>query len=477
LSAAALHPHPYLETRDSGVRWLGKVPTHWELAPLGRIGRFFKGTGGTKEDEVADGIPCIRYGDLYSKYGAFITKAASFVAPERAGDYTPIDFGDVLFAGSGETLEEIGKSAVNLIEGDVVCGGDVLVFRPKREILPRFLGYAADCSSSVYQKACMGRGITVMHIYADELKQLRIALPPVDEQAAIIRFLDHTRRRIGHAIRGKQKLIALLNEQRQTVIHRVVTRGLDPNVRLKPSGADWLGDVPEHWRVLRVKNVLRPVDERSVTGAEPLLSLRRDYGVVKFSDHFSRPPQAATTVGYKLVAPGDVVVNRLQANNGLIFRSAISGLISPDYSTFSVQPAANGEYVTAVLRMPHYRAHFRRSATGLGTGTGGFLRLYDDAFLTTPFALPPLVEQELIMSSLDVQTRQAAEGIRVAKTAVQVLREYGTRLIADVVTGQLDVREAAAALPQEIDEVEPFDEGVLDEIAEDGVEDLEAVEA
>jgi type I restriction enzyme S subunit len=246
------------QAKETEVSWLREVPAHWQHVQLGRIGRFSKGSGGTKEDEVPDGVPCIRYGDLYSKYGSFITNAHSFVDPERVTDYTPVRFGDLLFAGSGETLDEIGKSAVNLIQSDVVCGGDVVIFRPNRVILPRFLGYAADCPSSIYQKACMGRGTTVMHIYADELKYLHIALPPIAEQAAIVRFLDYADRRIRRAIRAKRKLIALLNELKQSVIHRAVTRGLDPNVRLRPSGVEWLGDVPEHWQVKRLYQATDP---------------------------------------------------------------------------------------------------------------------------------------------------------------------------------------------------------------------------
>src|SRR6185503_11059023 len=115
------------------------------------------------------------------------------------------------------------------------------------EILPRFLGYAADCPTSTHQKACMGRGITVMHIYADELKYLLIALPPIAEQSAIVRFLDYADRRIWSGIRAKQKLIALLNEQKQSIVQSVVTHGLQVAMPLKSSGAEWLGNVPENW--------------------------------------------------------------------------------------------------------------------------------------------------------------------------------------------------------------------------------------
>ena len=120
----------------------------------------------------------------------------------------------------------------------------------------RFSGYAIDCHPSQFQKSLMGRGITVMHIYRDDLKCLWMALPPLPEQRAIVRYLDHVDARIRRYVAAKEKLIALLEEERQAVIHRAVTRGLDPNVPLKPSGIDWLRDVPEHWEVLQLGRVI-----------------------------------------------------------------------------------------------------------------------------------------------------------------------------------------------------------------------------
>ena len=236
----------YQELKESGVSWLGKVPAHWKVRHLGRIGRFFKGGGGTKEDGREDGIPCVRYGDLYTYHRFFITASRACVAPDLAATvYTPIRYGDVLFAGSGETIDEIGKSAVNLIRGPACCGGDVIIFRPSIDAEARFLGYAADCSASVHQKACIGRGFTVMHIYSTDLKYMAVAIPPVPEQAAIVRFLDHADRRIRRYIRAQQKLIALLEEQKQAVIHEAVTGQVDvrtgqPYPAYKPSGVEWL---------------------------------------------------------------------------------------------------------------------------------------------------------------------------------------------------------------------------------------------
>ena len=154
-----------------------------------------------------------------------------------------------MFAGSGETIDEIGKSVVNLISGNAYCGGDIIVFRPSIIANAPFLGYATDCLQIAYQKSRMGRGITVMHIYSDALEYVTIALPPISEQEAIVRYLDYVDGRIRCYINARQKLVKLLEEQKQALIHRAVTRSLDPNVRLKPSGIEWLGDVSAHWEV------------------------------------------------------------------------------------------------------------------------------------------------------------------------------------------------------------------------------------
>ena len=230
--------HPYPAYKPSEVFWLSDVPEHWDVVQIGRIGVFSKGSGGTKEDEVSDGIPCVRYGDLYTTHRYFITQTRSYIPPARATAYTSINRGDVLFPTSGETIEEIGKSAVSLMHTSVVCGGDLIIFRPKIPVEPKYMGYALDSPPAQTQKSLMGRGITIMHIYSGQLKYLWLPLPPLDEQRAIVRYLDHVDRRIRRYVSAKRKLIVLLEEEKQAVVSRAVTRGLDPNVHLKPSGWD-----------------------------------------------------------------------------------------------------------------------------------------------------------------------------------------------------------------------------------------------
>ncbi len=217
-----------------------------------------------------------------------------------------------------------------------------------------------------------------------------------------------------------------------------MTHDLKPYPAMKDSGVPWLGDVPAHWETMRLKRILRPVDHRSSTGSETLLSLRRDHGVVVYAEHFSRPPQGATTVGFKLVRVGQLVVNRMQANNGLVFHSRLNGLVSPDYSVFETRVPLLMDYLSELLRTPLYRAHFRRESTGLGTGSAGFLRLYDDRLLNTMIASPPPAEQTTIVRFLAHADRRIRRYIRAKQKLIKLLEEQKHVIIHQAVTRGLD---------------------------------------
>jgi type I restriction enzyme S subunit len=150
----------------------------------------------------------------------------------------------------------------------------------------------------------------------DAIKSVVLPVPPLAEQVGIAHFLDYMDRRIARYIRAKQKLIALLNEQKHAIIHRAVTRGLDPNVRLKPSGVEWLGQIPEHWQVLRSKYVLREVDRRSPAGEEVHLSMSQKLGLIPTEMAGPVTLISESYAGGKLCQRGDLVLNRLKASWG-----------------------------------------------------------------------------------------------------------------------------------------------------------------
>lgn len=464
---------PYSAMKDSGVEWLGEVPEHWGVSQLGRIGRFSKGNGGTKEDEVAVGVPCVRYGDLYTQHQFFVRKSRMCVTEEKVSEYTPILHGDILFAGSGETIEEIGKSAVNLISGPACCGGDVILFRPSIDVDAKFLGYATDCPQAAYQKSCMGRGITVMHIYGAELKYMFVVLPPLSEQAAIVRYLDHMGRRVRRIVRAKQKLIGLLEEQKQAVVHVAVTRGLDPDVPLKDSGVEWLGEVPGHWGVVKIRYFARVGN-----GSTPSRS-RTDYwnsghhawlnSSVANQERVDEADQFVTDVALKEchlpgLVPGDVLI-AITGQGKTRGRSTVLAIDATINQHLSYVHLRNDRMLPEFLQLVFTGAYAHlRSISDDSGSTKGALTCADIRHFKVP--LPPLAEQNHILDLVRQEKEASATTIVTTRREIELLHEYHSRLVSDVVTGKLDVRKVAAKLPEEFDEDAILDDadGLLDDV-------------
>ena len=451
---------PYPAYKPSGVDWLGNVPAYWKVEQLGRIGRFSKGSGGTKADEVPEGVPCIRYGDLYTSHKFHIRASRSCVSEADSLDYTPLRYGDILFAGSGETIEEIGKSAVNLIEQPACCGGDVILFRPERNLDAVYSGYAIDCPQSQYQKSIMGRGITVMHIYGSELKYLWVALPPLPEQRAIACYLDHVDRRIQRYIEAKEQLIALLQEARQAIIQRAVTRGLDPDVPLKPSGVDWLGEVPAHWEVVQLGRIGRFSKGSGGTKADevlegvPCIRYGDLYTSHKFHIRASRSFVSETdALNYTPLRYGDILfagsgetieeIGKSAAN--LLEQSACCG---GDVILFRTERDVDPVFSGYAFDCP--QSQYQKSTMGRGFTV---MHIYGRELKYLWIALPPLPEQRAIAAHLDQATATIDAAIGNARRQSERMAEYRASLITHVVTGKLDVR-AEVNLLQEAPEQE-----------------------
>jgi type I restriction enzyme S subunit len=314
-----------------------------------------------------------------------------------------------------------------------------------------------------------GIGSGFNRLYTDRFGPIPISLPPPAEQAAIVRFLDWANGRLERAIRAKRKVIELLNEQKQAIIHRAVTRGLDPSVPLKPSGIPWLGDIPQHWEVRRAKYLYREVDERSADAREELLSVSHITGVTPRSQKNITMFKAASYAGHKLCRPGDLVVNTMWAWMGALGVSIHAGIISPAYAVYRPhRPGCIvGAYMDGLLRSRPYVSNIICHSTGLRASR---LRLYPEEFFRLPIIQPPVAEQQWIVHAIQGETADLNTAISRLERELEFLREYRTRLVADVVTGKLDVREAAARLPEEAaadvvdddtdlsDEIEPADE-------------------
>lgn len=448
---------PYAAYRQSGVPWLGRVPEHWQVAPAFAVyrPRQLKNSG-LVESTV-----------LSLSYGRIVVKAPEKLrglVPESFETYQIVEPGNIIVRTTDLHNDQTSLRVGHARHRGIITAA-YMCLETKPIVLNEF-GYqylnAYDLLKIIYG---FGSGLRQNLDFSD-IKRMPVLVPPRDEQTAIVRFLDHADRRIRRYIRAKQKLIKLLEEQKQAIIHRAVTRGLDPNVRLRPSGVGWLGDVPEHWEVRPAKWFFREVDERSASGDEELLSVSHLTGVTPRSQKSVTMFMAESYVGHKVCRPGDLVINTMWAWMAALGVARQVGLVSPAYGVYRPRRGSPliGDYADLLLRTRPYVSEYVCRSTGIQSSR---LRLYPEQFLRIPVACPPEAEQRAILANVGSGTAEMAKAIAAALREIQLLHEYRTRLIADVVTGKLDVREAAARLPQEAEDLELLDETEVESEAQE----------
>ncbi|MFZ0420847.1 MAG: hypothetical protein WAM04_22290 [Candidatus Sulfotelmatobacter sp.] len=430
---------PYSEYKESGLPWLGPVPTHWDVRPaFGVFAPNRDSNAGMKEKTV-----------LSLSYGRIIIKPAEKLhglVPESFETYQIVNPGDIVIRPT-DLQNDHTSLRVGIARDRGIITSAYLALQVSGGVSPDF-GFQFlnvwDTSKAIYG---YGSGLR-QNLDFSHFKRMPVAVPPVAEQATIVRFLDWANGRLERAIRAKRKVIALLNEQRQAIIHRAVTRGLDPSAPLKPSGIPWLGDIPQHWKVLRAKYLYREVDERSASGAEELLSVSHLTGVTPRSQKNITMFKAASYVGHKICRAGDLAVNTMWAWMGALGVSSHVGIISPGYAVYRPHRPDRivGAYMEGLLRSRPYISNIICHSTGL---RGSRLRLYPEDFFRLPIIQPPTEEQRRIVEAIRAETGDMNTAISRLEREVELLREYRTRLVADVVTGKLDVREAAAQVPEE----------------------------
>lgn len=452
---------PYPAYKDSGAPWLGSVPEHWDVPRVKQLFRYRKelNAQGLEDNILSLTLRGVVNNDPENPEG---------LVPKDYRTYQLFEKNNLVF--KLIDLENLRTSRVGLVhERGIMSSAYVRLIPPSDGNLHFHYHQFFDLyTRGIYNQ--LGAGVRST-LGPNDLLNVRVVSPPVEEQRLIARFLAHAERRIGRYVRAKQKLIKLLEEQKQAIIHRAVTRGLDPNVRLKPSGVEWLGDIPEHWRAERAKFHFREVDERSTTGKEELLSVSHKTGVTPRSEKNITMFMAASYVGHKLCRPNDVVVNTMWAWMAAIGVARRTGIVSSSYGVYRAKDLSNfdPDFLDLLLRTESYRNEYLRQSRGITTSR---LRLYPEQFLGIPMIIPPASEQYEIVEWVNENTRMLEATLSSANREIALLREYRTRLIADVVTGKLDVREAAARLPDEAEEApeEIAGEALDDENDEDLVE-------
>jgi type I restriction enzyme S subunit len=343
----------------------------------------------------------------------------------------------------------IGNAAMAMVPLCTSQGCKTIV-PDERVILSRYFFAVVRALRDEFER--LGNGTTFQEITTANVGQVRVPVPPLPQQELIARYLDNAELHIGRAIEAKQSLVELLDERRRAVSQELVTRGLDVPGAVRASGIQWLGDVPAHWEVRPAKFFYREVNERSVRGEEPLMSVSHLTGVTLRAAKNVTMFMAASYAGHKLCRKDDLVVNTMWAWMGALGVAADTGIVSPAYAVYRplrTSPLSSG-YADLLLRSRPYIDEYTCRSTGIRSSR---LRLYPDRFLTVPVLCPPPDEQAEIVARVTDATVGLDTAIAAAQQDVDLLEEYRTRLIVDVVTGSQDVQQEAARLA-DIDQAE-----------------------
>ena len=216
--------NPNAPLKDSGVEWIGEIPSGWELVRLNVLGEFSKGKGITKEKIKEKGYQCIRNGEIYTTYNRISNEIISFIDENTTKESVTVKKGALLFTGDGETKEEIGKCLLYNGNETLYVGGGINIFTiTSAKVEATYLSFLMNSESVVYQKSRDGKGEIVVHIYSKQLREIKFGLPPIEEQAQIVDYLDEQTSKIDTTISKEEKRIALLKEYRQSLISNVVT--------------------------------------------------------------------------------------------------------------------------------------------------------------------------------------------------------------------------------------------------------------
>lgn len=431
--------NPYPETKPSGLPWLGDIPEHWELRPLrGLIRR-------RSECDRTD-LPLLT---VARERGVFVRNVSDQsenhnVVPDDLSNYKVARSGDLVI---NKMKAWQGSMGIAPCDGIVSPAYFVFAFGIENadygSALLRSKGYVAE-----FARISDGVRIGQWDLDMAALRQLPVVIPPGAEQQAISHFLNHANLEINRAIEAKRKTIGLLNEQKRAIIDQAVTRGLDPTVPLKPSGLPWLGDIPEHWEQRPLWTMSRERREKN-PGDMPLLSVFLDRGVIPYGEGGGQVHAPSLDLSaYQLVRCGDLVLNNQQAWRGSVGVSTYTGIISPAYIVLDLDDRLSEQYAAFLFRSRPLVNQFLVASKGVGD----IQRQVFKPFLRmVQIPVPPPDEQAQIADFVEAESRRIGYATSKLDRECELLAEYRTRLISDVVTGKLDVREAAKSLP-EVDE-------------------------
>lgn len=467
----------YAEMKPSGLAWLGGVPAHWEVSRSKYVFREVDRRSATGDETHLSMSQ--RLGLVPASQVEKSLVSESYVGAKLVAE------NDLVL---NRLKAHLGVFAYAKQPG--LISPDYTVLRPVACANVRFFEYVLKSPACRAELRTRAKGIVegFWRLYTDDFYDIRLPIPPPDEQRLIVRFLDWHGAQTAKLIRAKKKIITLLNEQKQAIIHRAVTRGLDPNVRLKPSGVPWLGDVPEGWEVKRLRNVSRRVTSgsrgwsRFAADQGPLFiriaNLTRTGLDLRFADtvRLSLPTAELGEAQRTRVSPGDVLLSiTAYIGSVAVAPSEIEeAYVSQHVACCRLNDEVNPYWIGYVLLSPIGQTHGTLSMYG---GTKQGLSLEDVKNYVV--LLPPRRVQDAIVEHVSRATSSLSRHINAVESEIALIQEFRTRLIADVATGKLDVSAFSATLPEVADD-QPIEDAVAEDdlyIDDAGAEDQEEVAA
>lgn len=457
---------PYPKYKDSGSPWIGRVPEHWDCLPHRAVFEEIKEQGHIDEPllsvTISKGI--IRQADLLANSSK---KDSSNLDKAK---YKLVEPGDIVY---NKMRAWQGAMGVSRFRG--IVSPAYVVIRLRGTDNPDYFHFLFRTPGFAKEAERWSYGITsdMWSLRPEHFKMIYSCVPPLQEQDAIVDFLRGFDTKVRRFIRNRRQLIEVLDEQEQAIINRAVTNGRDPNVAIKPSGVDWLGDIPEHWR---------RVPLRHVAEVQTGITLGKDYGGQQVEERpYLRVANVQTgrvdlrMVKTVAVPPSEIAGSELRESDvlmteggdidklgrGCVWMGEIEGCLHQNH-IFAVRVKQSHllpDYLVALMASRHGRTYFQLTAkrtTNLASTNSSTLRAF-------PLVLPSIDEQRAILESIANDTRESEALRDRTESEINLIREYRTRLIADVVTGKVDVRDLAPPPIDEIIEIEDLDRTIDDE--------------
>lgn len=415
----------YSEYKDSGIQWLGEIPSHWSLRKMKYVFNERSEKNHPNEQPLcATQSKGVIPQSLYEGRVVVVNKGFDGLKFVREGDFV-ISLRS--FQGGIEYAYYQG-----------IISAAYTILQPKEPQMAVYFKYLFKCHDFIQLLQTCVTGIREgQNINYPLLSKKSLPLPTLTEQQAIVSYLDIKCSKFDMLVENKEKEILLLSEMKQRIIADAVTRGLNPNVKFKATNIPWLPEIPEHWKIKPVRSLLKETTEKTETGEEELLSLSQYTGISYKKETKNQGMfEAESTIGYKKVHPGQFVMNIMLAWNGSYAVSDLEGIISPAYCVFDFITECNKMYYHYLLRLGIYSGAFKTASRGI---IDSRLRLYPNRFYPFPIICPPLSEQQTIVSYITERTAKIDSLIEKLNKEIECIKEYKQRLISDVVTGQIKV--------------------------------------